>query len=204
MNVSSDKIFFIKHLILNVFLYVPIYILNHIDSGFEKSKLYFGWEEKIPLIDWMIIPYLLFFSLFLLPLFLLPRNEMKKISLSFALCTICAGIIFFLLPTEYGFMRSAQNGSFAAIYEGMFAIDPFVNPFPSLHVAYSFLYFLYCFRFLNSLKSKIFLMFSISIIMSSTIFTHQHHILDVLSGILLAYFIYLIVNERPFWNFGRY
>lgn len=198
MSTRNDKIYFGKYLLFNVFLYLPIYFLNHANFGYEKAKLYFAWETNIPLVGWMIIPYLSFGFLFLFPLFLFPREEIKKLSLAFAFCTVCAGIIFFIFPSEYGFTRIVPAGFTASLYETMFKIDPYVNPFPSLHVAFSFLYLISCIDFLRSIYVKTFLGLWIMVIVASTVFTHQHHILDILSGGLLAFIVYFAISGKPF------
>lgn len=195
-------LYFLKIALINLFLFFLIYIPTNRHFVFlgatNEFSLFFPWEKGIPFVSWMIVPYLLFNVLFLLPLFLLPRQKMKELGMATALCTICAGFLFFIFPAQLGFERVLPNDSTRFIYEKLFRIDTPTNLVPSLHVAYSTLFFLSCVNFFRSKIAKILWSILIFIIIASTLFTHQHHVLDIVSGILLGELSYWVFSNKLF------
>lgn len=191
LNTISDRIYFLKIGTLNLVLFLLVYApTNHIFNGISLFQPYFEWEKMIPLIDWMIIPYLSLNLLFLLPLLFLQKKELKILGLAFALSTICAGICFILFPIQPEFIRVIPNGFTGTLYSHLYGLDNARNLFPSLHVTYAVLYFLSCFYIFKSKITRILFGSWISLIVVSTLFTHQHHVIDIVSGIILACLMY--------------
>jgi membrane-associated phospholipid phosphatase len=187
LNTVSDRIYFLKIGAINLILFLLVYApTNHIFNGISSFQPYFQWEKMIPLIDWMIIPYLSLNLLFLLPLFFLTKRQLKILGLAFALSTICAGVCFIIFPIQPEFIRVIPNGFTEALYSHLYGLDNARNLFPSLHVTYAMLYFLSCFYIFKSKTGKILFSLWIVFIIVSTLFTHQHHVIDIASGITLA------------------
>lgn len=194
-NTFGDKKLFIGLGLANLILFLLVYVPTNNFEHETYYKLYFLWELRIPFFEWMIVPYHLFNLLFLVPMFLLPRNSIKKLALSFALSTITAGVIFLLIPAQFGFERIVPDGLTSVLYKNLFSIDRTENLVPSLHVAYTMLYFTACVSFIsNKLTQAVFLIVCMLII-SSTVFIHQHHVVDVISGVALAYCSYWLASS---------
>lgn len=172
---------------MNLLLFLIIYLYsNDYAENQQRIHLYFEWELGIPLISWMIVPYMLFNLMWVVPLVLLSKNEISKLGLAFGTCTLIGGVIFLLFPAELGFARSAPANYLAPLYDVLFSFDKPYNLVPSLHVSYVFLYYLSC---RNKIQNKVAgVLFSawILITISSVILTHQHHLIDIAAGILLA------------------
>lgn len=196
LNTVNDRIFFLKIAAINIVLFLLVYVpTNHFFKGTTSFQPYFSWEKAIPFLDWMIIPYLSFNLLFLLPLFFLSKQQLKALDLAFVLSTICAGILFMILPITPEFVRVIPDGFSATLYSHLYILDNSRNLLPSLHVTYSVIYFLSCLPIFRSLTTRIIFGLWIVLIILSTLFTHQHHVIDIVSGILLGGTVYFISSK---------
>ena len=194
-NSLSEKILFLKFGLVNVVLFLIIYIpLNQIERE-DYINAYFQWELGIPLIGWMIIPYHFFNLLFLFPLFVLRSRSIYILGAASALSTIIAGIIFMLFPTQLGFERIAPPGFTENLYLFLFKVDRTTNLLPSLHVTYTTLYFMSCITYFKSARVRLILSICTIFVMSSVLFTHQHHVLDIISAIILACSVFWFVQK---------
>ncbi len=190
----EDGVLFLKFGLLNIVLFLLIYVPtnNFIHSAY--LKLYFPWELNIPLIDWMILPYHAFNLLFLFPLFLLTKRPIHILGVSFAVCTLIAGIFFFFFPTQMGYVRVIPDGPFAPLFAHLFMIAEPTNLVPSLHVTYTTLYFISCVRVIKKRLFQVLFTLLLLLIVSSTLFIHQHHVIDVVAGIILALCVFRCVS----------
>lgn len=117
-------------------------------------------------------------------MFLLNEKELYGMNKVMTIVTLVAGLIFILLPAPCGFTRTAVEGSFAPLFKNLYQLDKTGNTFPSLHITYSFMM---C-RIFVLKKSRQFAFFWswFTLIALSVLFTHQHHIADILGGMVLA------------------
>ena len=99
--------------------------------------------------------------------------------------TIIASIIFLLLPVEVAYIKQETVGFFAPFYTFADKINLTYNELPSLHVAFAYTAAI-IFKKKAQQPYRFLLMLWASLIAVSTILTHQHHLLGVMSGILLA------------------
>ncbi len=174
-----------KAALINFLTFFAIYpALNSYSAGRELHKMYFTWELSIPLIDWMILPYLSMNFFFLVPLFFIRTEKISELSMACIISTIIAGLIFYLYPCQLGFIREVPQ-NFSVLYKGLFAIDKPFNLFPSLHITYPILFVIFCRKNFGTI-SRIIVSLWLILVMISIVLTHQHHILDVVAGILLA------------------
>ncbi len=194
-NTFSDKKLFLKLGIANFILFLAIYIPTNHFSHATYYHPYFSWELSIPFLKWMIIPYHSFNLLFLIPFLLLPKIPIKILSTSSAICTVIAGASFILFPSQIGFHRIIPDGFTAPLYKYLFTFDNTTNLVPSLHVTYVTLYFVSCVGYLKRKLTKILFGLTSLLIISSTLFTHQHHLLDIISGIILAFTVFWFVKK---------
>ena len=149
--------------------------------------LYFAFERDIPLIPWMIWPYLSLFSLYLLPLFLLTPTQTVILTCQSLLCVVVAGVVFVVLPVRTGFAPVQVEGLHAPVFVLLRLVDvpPNTNLAPSLHVAGAALLLLACASRAPRWLALACLVW-LPVISASTVLVHQHHILDVASGFALA------------------
>lgn len=171
---------------------------------------FFDWELQIPLIPWMIYPYLSLNILFIFSAFVVTDvSAIKGYLLGLTYAAIIAGIIFYIFPAKLGFTREVAVG-YEKIFETMFSIDKPHNLFPSLHVTYSSIAI---WTMIEQTKNRIFHLFLwgwLVLISCSIILVHQHHLFDILSGFILAYITYEFLIKKihpssfnPFYSLGE-
>lgn len=166
--------------------FFPIYFgAGHLANTRETVGLYWSWERDIPLIPWMIWPYLTLFSLFQLPLFHMSAKQISALSHQSTATLVIAGMAFLLLPAHLGFPPIVVEDLHQPIFGLLSIVDTPHNLAPSLHVTFSALILLGCAAQTspNLAWSYRFWLLLLSI---STVFVHQHHIFDVISGLALA------------------
>lgn len=161
-----------------------------------RYSLFTQWELGIPLIPWMIYPYISLNLLFVVAAFVLKDiSSVKGFCLSLIVGAIVAGFIFYFFPGQLGFVRETVPG-YEQYFDFMFSIDHPHNLFPSLHVTYSTLAI---FAMIEQTTNKIFHAFMyvwLVLISASVVFVHQHHLFDIVSGFILALVIYKLVYEK--------
>jgi membrane-associated phospholipid phosphatase len=141
--------------------------------------------QTVPFMPAFILGYLSMGLVFVpAPFILRSRQELRALACSLAAVTAVAGVGFLLLPAE-----SAYPPRDADAWSGLFAIARGMalrhNMVPSLHVALSAV----CLSAYTSrcgMFGKLCLAAWIALIALSTLLTHQHHLLDVFTGLSLA------------------
>ncbi|MBI5109217.1 MAG: hypothetical protein HZA62_10765 [Rhodocyclales bacterium] len=178
---------FLKFMALFYLFFFPVYFgAGHLaaQSG-DTFGLYWSWERDIPLIPWMIWPYLTLFSLFLLPLFHMSATQMAMLSRQSTATLVISGLFFLLVPTRAGFLPAAVAGLHQPLFSLLATVDTPHNLAPSLHVAFSALILLGC-AAQTSPRLAWAYRFWLLLLSISTVLVHQHHIVDVVSGLALA------------------
>ena len=162
---------------------------NKLAVGFEgKHRVFMDGELDIPLVPWMIIVYVSFYLLLALGFFSSRTvHDLKEISVQMILAATLAAVVFLVFPGELGYDRAAEVGVFAPVYEALFALDGPVNMYPSLHIAFSFV----AAGFISSVTKKLWWQIAIWVwfiaICFSIILVHQHHLFDLVTGLILGW-----------------
>lgn len=167
--------------------FVPVYFGGAwfaMYSG-RAMDLYLDAELSIPLIPAMVWPYLSLYPLFLLPLVHLDANAMKRLSRQSVVTLVAAGLVFILLPGELGFPRGQAVQDGGAAIELIQAIDTPHNVVPSLHVAFACLILLACGSRSSPVLKTIYVAWMVLMSLSALL-VHQHHVLDIVTGVGLA------------------
>lgn len=158
---------------------------------------YFTWETQTPFIKEFVWLYLSLNLVIFLPLFMCDAERLKKYCQANLMTLLLAAIIFVLFPTQLGFARVVPLESpFREIFQNIHSLDQPHNLVPSLHVTFSALAF---FAVWETHSNRKWLSIVTSIwmfgIASSVVFTRQHHIIDIIGGLILALigirFVYL-------------
>ena len=149
----------------------------------DVGTLFFAWERHIPLVPWMILPYMsidlfFFFSFFLCA----DRQELGTHTKRLLLANLVAAVCFLLFPLQMGFTRPE---SIPGVHGPVFALlDLFDKPYnlaPSLHIAQlAILWVVYVSHTRGLVRRTIQAWFVLIVL--STLFTWQHHFIDVATG----------------------
>lgn len=202
-------------------------VLSHTRS-FQPVQVISSIDGIIPFIEWMIIPYSWSLILFIASFFIVSSiRQLHKLTICIILATLAACLCFYLFPFQFSYPRPSVSPIFAQAYQFLETTDRPYNQVPSLHVAYA-LIFLVC-LWHSKFKMPIFLYRTVllvicGLIIVSTLFTYQHHFIDLVGGVVLAALIiglsykvnsllalrfltigiagYLIINIAAFINFN--
>ena len=161
----------------------------------EQLHLYLPGELAIPFIPAMIAPYLSINLLFALPLFRLGAQELRLLGRQMIATTLIATAFFLSVPTALGFTRSTVASDLAPAYQLLYSLDYPYNCVPSLHVAYAS-QIVFALAAGASHRLRVSLALWLCLIMASTVLIHQHNILDLAGGLLLAAYTRAIVKDR--------
>ena len=151
----------------------------------RAAGLYADWEQQIPFLPWMVWPYLSLFPLYLLPLFCLPPQSIAVLSRQSTFCLLLAGAVFVLLPTRSGFAPLPAAGLHAPVFALIGLVDTPHNLAPSLHVTFGAIILLACAAALPG-RAALACRLWLPVMAASTVFVHQHHLLDAAAGLALA------------------
>jgi membrane-associated phospholipid phosphatase len=162
-----------------VFFYGNEYIAGKKGSAFVFA---FNWEKNIPFSKYFFFVY---YGIFLLPL-LVPvlikkKSDLLVLTKQIILAQFIAGLLFFFFPTKSLYQAQETNNFFWSL---TYTLTGKYNLFPSLHVSLTLL-FLKPLKYYSTNNIKILFTILAILLLLSTVFTHQHHIADVIGGIIL-------------------
>jgi len=152
----------------------------------DYFHLYFQWELATPFIPEMILVYLSIQALFILPVVHCGRIDMTILAKRMATAIVLAGIIFMIFPAQSGYGRLDSVDSFQWAYTALYSLDKEHNLFPSLHITLSTLVVIAVLKKVNNLLRFIYL-FWLGALYLSVLLVHQHHIFDIITGLILIY-----------------
>lgn len=172
-------------LIIDVLFFAVYGSINWLTSQrADLFELYVQMELAIPLVPASIWVYASMLLLFCLPIFTISRERVRREALAAILALFVAAFIWLMFPARLGFERIVPE-EYGLAYETMFMLDHPHNLVPSLHIIFSSLVVLACGQNAPG-RIKIGLWFWLAAIAASTVLTHQHHLLDIVTGLLVA------------------
>ncbi|WP_127718379.1 phosphatase PAP2 family protein [Halobacteriovorax sp. HLS] len=179
--------------------FVIVYgLCNHYASLQQNHyKLYFDWELSIPHIPLMMLAYRSLDILLCSVLFLLSKETMKQYAKAMIFSVVVAAPIFIIFPAKLGFPRPEVHEYFQVLYDILYKIDKPHNLLPSMHVVYASIG-LFAINFENAFSKGVVLFTSVwlMLICASVVLVHQHHILDIPTGLGLGYLSYRIFIKK--------
>ncbi|MES3021969.1 MAG: phosphatase PAP2 family protein [Pseudomonadota bacterium] len=152
-----------------------------------SAELVLDIDKAIPFVPWMIVPYMTSGLFFVLSFFLVRSNDdLRVLSQRMLLATVAGTLIFALFPLQFSTLRPSVDAPFAALFALLSLVDLPYNQLPSLHVAYALIYW-HALRDLPPRRwARAALAAWLLLLASATVFTYQHHLLDVAGGALLG------------------
>ena len=153
-------------------------------------------DSMVPFIPTMIVPYSWSFIVFCASFFIVKTpKQLSLLTRRLILATLFGCLIFYLFPARFTFERPEVAGWTRFGYEFLSLTDKPYNQLPSLHVAYAILLGTSLWRTSKSILWHMGVLCVCSLIIISTIFTYQHHLLDVAGGLVLAVVVIVIANK---------
>jgi membrane-associated phospholipid phosphatase len=163
-----------------------------------RLRVHLDAELSIPLVPAMTAVYMSIYLLFLAaPFVLRTRREFRAAVITLATMIGIAGVGFLLVPAQLAFPPAAAEdvGVWADVYLLADRLNLTYNLVPSLHVALSVACVaIFSRRISGPVKAA--LWFWAMAVAAATVLTHQHHVLDVVAGWLLAIACVRLVHDR--------
>jgi membrane-associated phospholipid phosphatase len=162
----------------------------------ERMRVHLAAELKVPLIPEFLLVYLSLDLLFLIaPFVLRTRAEIRALTCALFGVTSVAGVCFLLLPAELAYPAGGVEGFWSDLFVLNRQIVLRYNLIPSLHVALSTV-ILAAYGNRRGAWGRILLAAWGGLIGLSTLLTHQHHVVDVVTGLLLGWAGYQLLYRH--------
>ncbi len=178
------------HLIINALLFGLCYTLTNLaaETAQVQRTLALPFEQAIPFLPWMIIPYASSGPLLAWAFFKVRKGDALRVySRRLMLSTVAASLVFAIFPARFPASRVLPDHGFLQLAYGVLdASDRPYNQFPSLHITYCILLWLALRPALASRASRIALACWLLLVGASTLLTWQHAVADIAGGIVLA------------------
>ncbi|MDP1976721.1 phosphatase PAP2 family protein [Undibacterium sp.] len=190
----------LRHWLLNALTFSLCYFTANMlaqEQGVVRHAA-LAFEAGIPFLQWMILPYLSSGLFFCLTFFMVSsQDQLRLLSQRLLLATIIAAFIFVLYPLQFSWPRPAISSAwYAYLYDFLALMDKPYNQLPSLHVAYCLLFWSALREHVRPAALRITLAAWLLLTAASTVFTYQHHMLDVLGGGLLGLFCLIFIKPK--------
>jgi membrane-associated phospholipid phosphatase len=157
----------------------------------------YPWEQHIPFVPLMIVPYMSIDLFFVAgPFLCADRRELNVLARRIALAIVVACAMFLLVPLRLGFERPPAEGWLGALFDWFRAMDHPHNLFPSLHIALRTILAALYFRHTRGVWRWLCSIW-FSLIGISTLLTYQHHAIDLVGGFALAVVCFYAVPNAP-------
>ncbi len=193
--------------------------LYHLDLrlfGFEPAVLMERWATP-GTTDWFSFFYLCYFGLiflFLMPLVFVSKSNRLAAELSFTVLLVYGiGQSLYVIVPGYGPLRALSDAFHhelpgGAVFRGMHAFVSDAGAkkdiFPSLHTAIPTSFSLLGFRHRDVLgRSWMLVVFVTVNTVVATMFLRWHYLIDVIAGLVLAFFVVLAAGRVVSWEFER-
>jgi membrane-associated phospholipid phosphatase len=150
-------------------------------------------DRAIPLEpSWMLVYGSLYVFVIVLPLLVVrDRALIRRAMQAYLLVMLLSYAVFLVYPTSIARIEPRIGDGFGAwTLAALYSMDPPVNCFPSLHVAYAFVSAFACLRVHRGLG--IAAVAWAALIGISTLFTKQHYVADVFAGFAVACLSYAV------------
>jgi protein-tyrosine phosphatase/membrane-associated phospholipid phosphatase len=154
----------------------------------------YDWEKHIPFVPWLIVPYMSIDLFFVTAPFLCTsRAERMTLAKRIFFAITVAGIFFIVMPLRL-VDRPQVDGVFGPIFRFLQAADQPFNLLPSLHIT---LRTILAVTFARHTAGhwRIASIIWFSLIGFSTVLVHQHHVVDVIGGFMLAALCFYLFPE---------
>ena len=173
-------------------LFVAVYFgCNHISTLRNYHfPMYFDWELGLPFVPSMIYAYMSLNAIFFLPLFVCSIDSMYALAKAYIASLGGGALVFLVFPGQLGFERPAFVEGYNDFFQEMYTIDKPHNLVPSLHITFSLLFFMIISyeakrKWVTAICAIWFVAISASVVL-----VRQHHIADIVGGIILAWGCY--------------
>lgn len=185
------------------FIYLPwfTFLEKHVVSGY--NIVHMEMDDKIPFIEYFIVPYFLWFAYVLVTLMYFLFTDVKSYN-KMCIFLFSGMTIFLIVSTLYPNghhlrpVEFVRDNIFVDMVKFLYSTDTPTNLFPSIHVYNSIgthIAIIKSERFKDNKAVRVFSFILMVSIILSTVFLKQHSMFDVLTAFLMSMVFYLIVYK---------
>ncbi len=162
----------------------------------DVHTFFFEWERQIPFVPLFIIPYMSIDLFFIAAPFLCSTPaELQTFRRRIVACILIAALCFLLFPLKFSFQRPPLDGVLGLIFNNFKKVDLPYNEFPSLHIALRTILAATYYKHSRGIW-RIAAQVWFSLIGFSTLFTYQHHVIDIAGGFVLGCVCLCLFQEQ--------
>jgi membrane-associated phospholipid phosphatase/phytoene/squalene synthetase len=162
----------------------------------ELPRLYFGFELELPFLPILSLLYLTGpLVLAAAPFVLRTWRDITPFFLTLTAETLVAGLFFLLFPVEQAFPPRIASGLWGEVFRFADVLNLDYNQIPSLHVTFAVTAALVFGARCGRLGRTLFGLWAVAV-SASTLLLHEHHLLDVAAGTVLAFAAMGTVQRR--------
>ena len=198
-SVASLKLSFSHWLgIAYLFMAVATYeLLNHVGRD-HLIDMSLPIDRQIPVLPIFVIPYLSFIPILfvVVPVILWKRSEdCKRFGLVVLVTQMILNVLYLVVPATLVRPELAGSDPFTVLLRDLvWKLDEPINTFPSNHVALSIVAIL-TLGFISGWRKFWALQFWLLLVCASTLFVHQHVVLDVIGGVVCGGVVALLFQR---------
>jgi membrane-associated phospholipid phosphatase len=122
--------------------------------------------------------------------------KIKAIAISLISSSAIASVFFLLFPAELGFSRTENIQGYEFWYNALHWLDHPHNLVPSLHITFSALSAYVISTEMGSVFLRLIFLLWFLLICSSIVLVHQHHLIDIVSGFVLAVLVKFAIYDK--------
>lgn len=158
--------------------------------------LAFAWELNLPRISWFVVPYWsIDILMVLVALVTIRMGQLRVLLLRLAFILVVSCVCFLLWPCVCGHQREIPDDWSAPLFRLLHWFDLPYNQAPSLHVSEAIVIAPVFLERLSKRYRHAFVLWLASGCVG-ILFTHQHHLMDLLTGAAMGFLALRIFRER--------
>jgi protein-tyrosine phosphatase len=163
----------------------------------EVPSLVFGWEQRIPLWPWTIVPYWSVDLFYALSFFICTsRAELYTHAKRLLAAQLISVSFFLLLPLRFTFERPPMEGILGSMFAALMEFDKPFNQAPSLHISLLLILWLRYSAHLGK-WGRLLLHGWFALIGLSVLTTWQHHFIDLPTGFAAGALCIVLFPDSP-------
>jgi len=138
-------------------------------------------DRRLPTLPWMIWPYMLYYVLIFVPVFLTRElMDVAEVLTAFVVVSAIAWLAYLMWPVRMIYPALACTGEACRMLHGLYLMDGGVNVMPSLHAAHSLLAALIFYTYRNRFAPAV--LVAALAVSAAAVLTRQHYVADILAG----------------------
>lgn len=176
-------------------LYGATNLLAHL-RGVTRSVA-FEWELEIPRITAFVVPYWsIDIMLVMAPLFVVRHTQLRTLLWRLGIILVVSCTLFLLYPCRCAYERSIPEDWTVFLFQVLHLFDLPYNQWPSLHVSEAMVAAAVTVPWLTP-AWRPWAVLWIALGCVGIMFTHQHHLVDLVTGATLGALVLWKVKEKP-------